>query len=112
MPDGPHDRGQPTATVVVERLADEDGQTRLIGHQGARLVRAAVPAVADEAQARRYLATVRRIDRVVIHLAADATSCQAMGQRSRLPFTAPVRLPVALGLARLGVPTVLTGIPV
>ncbi|MEL7157961.1 MAG: hypothetical protein AAFN30_15390 [Actinomycetota bacterium] len=107
-----HDRQPPTARVAVDGLTTDGDETHLTGRAGTTAVRAAVPAVADEAQARRYLATVRRVDRVEIHLAPDQTSCQAIGRRSRLPFRSPIRLPVALGLARLGVPTVLTGLQI
>ncbi len=71
---------------------------------------AAVPARPDERQARRWLATVRRIDRVVIHFGSDLVSCRVVGHRSRLPFSSPIRLSVALGLGRLNVPLLVTGL--
>ena len=83
-----------------------DGETTVLVSQesdGARQV--VVAAGIDTTTARRLLGTVRRIDRVIIEAGPSGTRARARGRRHRLPFTGPIPVAAALGLARLGVPT-------
>ncbi len=85
---------------------DTDGQrTTLTCTATGGLQRVTVPAVADTSAAHRWLGLFRRIDRVVIVDEGGAQRAQVRGCRHRLPVTSAVALPVALGLAALGVPT-------
>ncbi len=106
----PKHRTSSRPALAVKQIHELSGASQLTiaGTRGP--VTAVVPATPDERQARRWLATVRRIDRVVIHVENDLVKCRAIGHRSRLPFTSPIRLCVALGLGRLGVPLVVTGL--
>ena len=99
-------RGSARITAIVE----VGGRSRLEAQQANRFVAVTVPAVGDRSRAQRWLGTVRRVERVSVHIEGEAVRCRVTGVRSRLPFTTDVPLELALGLARLGLPTHLEGI--
>ena len=100
---------RPIGTVVaVQSEGDGDSSTTLSTQTAGGAVRVVIPSLADTAAARRFLGTVRRVDRVQIEVGANDTRAQARGRRHRLPFSSPVPLALALGLAALGVPTSIT----
>lgn len=100
---------QDTALIVDRIVATADGST-LVVERKPTPCRLHVPATPDQRRARRFLATARRIDRVVIELRGSVVSCTIIGQRIRRPFHAPVPLAVGLGLGELGVPLRLGGV--
>ncbi len=63
----------------------------------------ALAAEPDRDGARRRLRSVRRIDSVDFVVGSSGTRAEVRGKRNRLPFTGPVSIAVALGLAELGV---------
>ncbi len=92
------------APLTVGRIDAEGDRTSLSAATTDGPVRVVVPCPADVAAARRWLATVRRVDGVEIVVNPDGTRARVRGRRHRLPFAAIVPLAVGLGLVRLGLP--------
>lgn len=105
---------EPTAphslTVTVNAIVDHDDGARLTGQSTIGDVAVVVPSKPDLSRARRWAASVRRVDRVEVRLDHGSVCCRARGQSSRLPFTQSVPLAIGLGLGLLGVPLIVTGV--
>jgi hypothetical protein len=91
--------------VVVRSIKVDGGETVVSGGgaDGTRRERR-LAVQPDLASARRWLHTVRRIDRVEIDGARPTPGSVAHGVGHRRPMVRPVALATALGLAALGVP--------
>lgn len=98
--------GDGSVDPLVEELSSVGGNTivrcRLFDNDGEQV--SCFEAASDVAAARRWLASLRRIDCVEVHCTGSTVRCSWRGARHRLPVHQPIPLRVGLGLATLGVP--------
>lgn len=92
-------------TALVTALHRNGPETVLCTAHGGSTTAVALAATPDLDGARRRLRSARRIDRVDVVVAGPKVRAVMRGSRHRLPFTGPVPVAVALGLATLGVRT-------
>ncbi|MGF1596419.1 MAG: hypothetical protein ACFCVK_05735 [Acidimicrobiales bacterium] len=99
---------EPTRWTVTAIDKGADRTTLRVQAVG-RPIDIVVPCRADAGAARRWLNTVRRVDRVELAVGTDDTRAWVSGRRHRLPFRSPIPLSVALGLGDLGVDVIILG---
>jgi hypothetical protein len=101
--------GGSISRVTITAIQSSGDRTTLSGCDRNRPMRVVIPSRVDVGAARRWLGSVRRIDRVEITVGRTCTEARARGRRHRLPFAAVIPLAAALGLTELGIPTILVG---
>lgn len=93
------------STGRVCRVIDDPTGTTVLLDEGDRRVE--LSHRADVALARRWARLGRRVAAVVIDAEADTARVHGIGHR--LPFVRRIPVPIALGLAAIGVPTRVEG---
>ena len=93
------------STGRVCRVIDDPAGTTVLLDEGDRRVE--LSHRADVALARRWARLGRRVAAVVIDTEADTARVHGIGHR--LPFVRRIPVPIALGLAAIGVPTRVEG---
>lgn len=94
-------------TMVQIEVQSNGSNSRLFGSGDGAAVEVTLPVVADVAEARRWSATFRRIDRIEITVTARSFSAVIDGIGHRLPIKRRIPMTAALGLGELGVPMML-----
>ena len=92
-------RGGPVTRVTPTRVSTALTFDCCCGEQ-----QVTVNTVPDLEKARKWRATLKRVQRVDIHINGDHANCIVVGLGHRLPVSRPVPLAVALGFAVIGDP--------